>query len=94
MSEKMNGLDYFFYPKSVAVIGASEEKNKVGHVIMENMIEAGFKGNLIPINLHADNIMGKKCFHSVKEAPKIDLAVIAVPAKIVPKVILECGKKK
>ncbi len=90
----MNGMDYFFKAKSVAVIGASEEKNKIGHVIMENMIKAGFKGKLIPVNPHSKKILGKKCFPSIKKAGKIDLAVIAVPAKIVPKIIEELGAKK
>jgi len=90
----MKGMDYFFYPKTVAIIGASEKEHKIGHVIMQNMIKAGFKGKLIPINPREEKILGKKCFASVKEAGKTDLAVIAVPAKIVPKIILECGKQK
>jgi acetyl coenzyme A synthetase (ADP forming)-like protein len=93
MSEKMKGLDYFFYPKSIAVIGASEKETKIGHVILKNMIKAGFKGKLIPINPHEKKILGLKCFKSIKKV-KADLAVIAVPAKIVPKIVLECGESK
>jgi len=87
-------LDYFFYPKSVAVIGASGKKHKIGNVIMQNMIKAGYKGKLIPVNLHEKEIMGKKCFASIKKAPKTDLAVIAIPAKFVPKTIIECAEAK
>jgi acetyl coenzyme A synthetase (ADP forming)-like protein len=90
---KMKALNCFFYPKSVAVIGASKEKTKVGHVIMKNMLKAGFKGKLIPINPHEKKILGKKCFPSIKEV-KADLAIIAVPAKIVPQIIRECGESK
>ncbi len=90
----MKNLNYFFYPKSVAVIGASGKKHKIGNVMMQNMIKAGFKGKLIPINPHEKIILGKKCFASVTEAGKIDLALIAVPAGIVPKIIEECGEKE
>ncbi len=90
----MKELDYFFYPKKTAVIGASEKENKIGHVIMKNMIKAGFKGKLIPVNPHSKKIFSKKCVKSVKEIKNLDLAVIAVPAKIVPKIIKECGEAK
>ena len=90
----MKGLDYFFFPKKVAVIGASEKANKIGNVIMKNMIKAGFKGKLIPVNPKTKKILGKKCVKTVKEINNLDLAVIAVPAKIVPKIIRECGQAK
>ncbi|MFH1663768.1 MAG: CoA-binding protein [archaeon] len=90
----MNSMDYFFYPETVAVIGASEEKNKTGHVILKNMIKAGFKGKIFPVNPHSKKILGLKCFNSVKDMPETDLAVIAVPAVIVPRTIIDCGEKK
>lgn len=90
----MKGLDYFFYPKKVAVIGASDKENKIGNVIMKNMIKAGFKGKLIPVNPHAKKVLGKKCVKTVKEIKNLDMAIIAVPAKIVPRIVKECGKAK
>jgi acetyl coenzyme A synthetase (ADP forming)-like protein len=84
----------FFEPSSVAVVGASREPGKLGHEILRNIIDAGYKGNLYPVNPKADEILGLKCYPSVKEIPaSVDLVVIAVPAKITPRVIAECGEK-
>ncbi len=87
-------LDAFFKPDSIAVIGASREPEKVGNRVFRNLIDSGFKGGLYPINPKADEILGFKCYKSIAEAPdRIDLAVIAVPAKLVPMVAEECGAK-
>jgi len=87
-------LEAFFRPKSIAVIGASREKEKVGHKIFRNLVESGFRGELYPINPHAEEILRFKCYKSVLDVPsEIDLSVIAVPARIVPLVAEECGKK-
>ncbi|MEM3523557.1 MAG: acetate--CoA ligase family protein [Thermoproteota archaeon] len=87
-------LEAFFNPKSVAVIGASREEGKVGHRIFRNMVESGFKGRLYPVNPNAQEILGYRCYGSVKDVEDdVDLAVIAVPAKIVPSVVEECGRK-
>ena len=87
-------LDAFFNPKSVAVIGASRHPGEPGHVIFRNFFEGAFKGKVYPVNPNADELFGHKCYGSVLDIPgKIDLAVIVVPAKVVPKVIAECGKK-
>ncbi|MBS7614238.1 acetate--CoA ligase family protein [Candidatus Bathyarchaeota archaeon] len=87
-------LDAFFKPRSIAVIGASREPEKVGHKIVKNLIEYGFKGRLFPINPKADEILGLKCYSSVLDVPEqVDLAVIVVPGKIVPIIAEECGKK-
>ena len=87
-------LEAFFKPRSIAVIGASREERKVGHKIFRNLIDSGFPGKLYPINPHAEEILGFKCYKSVLDVPsEIDLSVIAVPAKIVPLVAEECGEK-
>jgi acetyl coenzyme A synthetase (ADP forming)-like protein len=87
-------LKSFFEPASVAVIGASTKPGKLGHEVLRNTIEAGFKGKLYPINPKAEEILGLKCYPSVKDVPdKIELAVIIVPAKVVPSIIAECGEK-
>ncbi|MBL7100724.1 MAG: CoA-binding protein [Nanoarchaeota archaeon] len=80
-------------PKSIAVIGASNDKKKVGHSLMVNL--KNFKGHVIPINLKGNPILGKKCYKSVLDFPKdIDMALVAIPAKAVPSVVKECVKKK
>ncbi|HDO41971.1 MAG TPA: CoA-binding protein, partial [Candidatus Bathyarchaeota archaeon] len=87
-------LDAFFNPKSIAVIGASREPQKVGHRVFRNLIESGFHGGLYPINPNANKLLGFKCYKSVLDVPDhIDLAVIVVPARIVPSVVEECGLK-
>jgi acetyl coenzyme A synthetase (ADP forming)-like protein len=84
-------LEPFFKPKSVAVIGASREPRKFGHVIFKNFVESEFMGKTYPVNPKAENILGSKAYHSLKDVPsELDLAVIAVPAPIVPSVIDEC----
>ena len=84
----------FFNAKSIAVIGASRTPEKIGHVILKNLLDGGFRGFLYPINPNADNVLGIKAHKSVLsiEDP-IDLAVIAVQADIAIKVAEECGKK-
>jgi acetyl coenzyme A synthetase (ADP forming)-like protein len=85
-------------PKSVAVIGASRDPNKVGHIILQNYIDNGFSGELYPVNKNiapGEKIIGLTAYRSVLEIKKsIDLAVIAVPAPVVPSVLEECGKAK
>lgn len=88
-------LNKFFTPKSIAVIGASQNKKKLGYGLVENLIKAGFKGKIYPINLTAKKILGLTAFPSVFSIKdKIDLAIIAIPALLVSKVLEECGKKK
>ncbi|MDH5441873.1 MAG: CoA-binding protein, partial [Candidatus Bathyarchaeota archaeon] len=87
-------LDAFFKPRSIAVVGASRDPEKVGHRIFKNLIDSGFKGKLYPINPNTTDLLGHKCLKSVLEPPtEVDLAVIAVPAKIVPAIAEECGRK-
>jgi len=88
------GLEPILQPKSLAVIGASREPEKVGHRVLKNIVEGGFSGRIYPVNPNAEEILGLKCFKSVGEIPdEVDLAIISVPAKIVPSVAEECGKK-
>ncbi len=83
-----------FCPKSVAVIGAAREETKVGHTIVDNIINSGYKGNLYLINPNADEIHGIKCFKSVLDINNsIDLAIIVIPSKYILQVIEECAKK-
>ncbi|HWQ68315.1 MAG TPA: acetate--CoA ligase family protein [Methanospirillum sp.] len=85
-------LDYF-KPKSVAVIGASDEKTKMGYAVMHNLLH--FPGKVFPINNKRDTIQGLKAYPTILDVPEesVDLAVITVPARHVPGVMEECGKK-
>jgi len=87
-------LEHFFRPKSVAVIGASREPGKVGNVVVRNLKRYGFDGEIYPINPRATEILGLKVYPTVMDVDgSIDLAVIVVPASIVPNAITECGEK-
>lgn len=99
-----NSLDRFFHPSSIAVIGASSKPEKIGNVLLRNILYGqvkkfnsrnGFKGKVFPVNPHQKEILGLKAYPSVKNIPgNVDVAVIAVPAKNVLEVIKECGEKK
>lgn len=86
-------IEKFFNPKSIAVIGASRTPGKVGYAILENL-KKSFSGKIYPINPFATEILGLKVYSSLKDIPeKVDLAIIAVKAKIVKEVLKDCGKK-
>jgi len=88
-------LENFFTPKSVAVIGASRNPKKVGHVIFRNFIEGCFTGKVYPVNPNTPELFGRKSYPSVLKIPgSVDLAVITIPGPFVSKVLEECGKKK
>ena len=87
-------LEMFFAPRSVAVIGAGREPGKLGHDVLNNLLQYGYKGQVYPINPRADEILGLKSYPTVLDVPgPVDLAVIVVPARFVPEVIQQCGEK-
>ena len=89
----VEGLGVFFEPRSVAVIGASEKLGTIGRAIMTNLL-GKFRGRVIPVNIKYDRVFGLRCYRSIRDVPEdVDLAVIAVPAKAVPRVAEECGEK-
>ncbi|MEW6592578.1 MAG: CoA-binding protein [Candidatus Hadarchaeota archaeon] len=88
------GLKSFFEPSSVAVVGASREPGKLGYSILKNIIDAGFRGKIYPVNPKADEVLGLKCYPSIKDVPgEAELVVIVVPARFTPSVIQDCGQK-
>lgn len=90
------GVDFgnFFDPKCIAVIGASRNPSKVGHVIVKSLLDGGFKGKVIPINTEAESILGLKAYPSVSKVyEKINLGIVSVPAKFVLSVVKECNRK-
>lgn len=91
---KKNKLEYFFKPKSVAIIGASHDPNKLGSIILKNFVDS-FEGKIFPINPDVRPIFNKKVYSSISKIPgEIDLAVIVIPAPIVPSTIRECIRKR
>ncbi|MEA1907999.1 MAG: CoA-binding protein [Euryarchaeota archaeon] len=81
-------------PDSIAVIGASSNREKWGYLILDNIISGGYAGSVYPVNPNEDKVLGMGCYPSVLDIPhRIDLGIIAVPAEIVPAVLDECGRK-
>ena len=83
-------LDSFFNPQSIAVVGVSNDPSKLGAVVFNNVIDAGFEGNLYAINpkCAGTKLYGKDCYASVRDLPEaIDLVVVVVPAKFTMPVI-------
>ena len=87
-------LSPFFSPKAVAIVGASPKEGSVGHRLLLNMIEAGFKGALYPVNPKHKKILDKRCYADIAAIPgQVDMAVIATPAATVPGIVRQCGEK-
>ncbi|MET4925393.1 acetate--CoA ligase family protein [Streptomyces sp. PSRA5] len=81
-------------PRSVAVIGASNEDGKIGNSVMRNLIDGGFAGEIYPVNPKADDILGRKAYKSVMDVPgEPDVAIFAIPAKFVAGALEEVGRK-
>ncbi len=87
-------LDNLFYPKTVAIIGASQDPSKIGNAVLRNMIDSGYAGKIIPINPSSPEVMGLKCHPSMDDLESApDLAVIALPANRVYEALSTCVKK-
>lgn len=83
-----------FQPKSIAVVGASTEPTKVGHLVLKNILAAKFPGNVYPVNPKVPELLSLPCFASVSELPETpDVVIIVVPASVVLEVVTACGEK-
>ncbi len=87
-------LQAIFAPRSVAVIGASPDPNRIGHTVFKNMVESGYTGAVFPIHPQVTSILGHRAYPSVLAVPgPVDLAVLAIPAAHVLAMVDECGQK-
>ncbi|MBN1125221.1 MAG: acetate--CoA ligase family protein [Sedimentisphaerales bacterium] len=85
-------LESFFTPRSVAIVGASRTKGKVGYEVVSAMLRAGYEGKLFAVNPSTDEVQGLKCYPDLKsigESP--ELVVVVVAAKHVKSVIQDCA---
>lgn len=90
----VRNLEHALRPRSVAVIGASDEPGSVGHTLTQNVLTGGFEGQVFLVNPHHGTIAGRDCFKSVEALPEApELAVIATPPDSVPPIIEALGKK-
>jgi len=83
-----------FYPRSVAIVGASREERSIGARVMRNTMAARFSGVVFPVNPNAPAVGSVKAYKSVLDIPdSVDMAVIVVPARFVLPVVQECADK-
>ncbi|MDZ4203279.1 MAG: acetate--CoA ligase family protein [Bacteroidales bacterium] len=71
-------------PKSIVVVGGSNDISKLGGKVLKNIVDGGFKGNLYVVNPKETQVQGIKCFRDVAFLPPTDLAVLAIAAKHCP----------
>ena len=93
----MNNIDIFFNPRSIAVIGASENPRKGGSIVIRNLLNFGFEGKIYPVNPKVGSMGGKilgiKAYDSILSIPKApELSMIVIPRDFVPKAVAECGE--
>jgi acyl-CoA synthetase (NDP forming)/RimJ/RimL family protein N-acetyltransferase len=82
------------HPRSVAVVGASNDEGKLGHAVFVNLLHMGFDGPLYPVHPDARHVSGVRAYRSVLDVPdEIDLVVIAIPAAAVPDVVEQCAQR-
>jgi acetyltransferase len=89
-----SGMRGFFSPHSVAIVGVSETPGNLGRRIVKNLHEFAFEGIIYQVGRRGGTAFGRRIYHSIADIPdQVDLAVILVPARFVPGVLGECGKK-
>jgi acetyltransferase len=87
-------LDALFKPRSVAIIGASNNPFSIGHIVMQNLLDHHFNGPIYPINPKSKSIKSFRAYAAVSEVPdEVDLVNISIKNTLVPYVLEDCGKK-
>ncbi|WP_066383135.1 acetate--CoA ligase family protein [Neobacillus mesonae] len=93
-SVTLSSLDALLYPRSVAVLGASQNPNKLGYIQVKALLDGGFAGEIYPINPKAEDIAGLTCYPSLADVPgPIDLAIFCVSAEQVQSSLHDCANK-
>ncbi|MDP3453716.1 MAG: acetate--CoA ligase family protein [Bacteroidales bacterium] len=81
-------------PKSIVVVGGSDDTQKPGGSVLRNLINTGYKGKIYVVNPKSEFIQGIKCFKSAEELPQTDLAILAIPASMCPQTMTTLCTKK
>jgi acyl-CoA synthetase (NDP forming) len=85
------GLDALFRPRSVAILGASDDPTRISGRPVRYLIEGGFKGPIYPVNPNRDTVQGLKAYKSLADVPETpDVALLAVPAGLTEQAVREC----
>ncbi len=96
MSRQNHSLQSFFWPESVAVIGASPDVAKIRGRLLAFLVANGFKGNIVPVNPSHNELLGLRCVSSIEEACEqlgrpVDVALVAIPATAVLSELKRCA---
>src|SRR5690625_1715268 len=91
LEDDPDGIASLFEPRSIAVIGASDDVRKPGARVLRNLIAHGYRGELFPVNVRASSVQGLTAYPSVSALPvTCDLAIVAVPARAALASLREC----
>jgi acetate---CoA ligase (ADP-forming) len=94
MSRSLPDIKYLFEPRSVAIIGASRDKNKIGYKFVENITASGYQGKVYPVNPEGGEILGHKVYKKVEEIDEeIDLVCFVIPAKYIFDSVKSCADR-
>jgi acetyltransferase len=94
LSTHTKSLFRIFHPRSVAVVGASRDPKKIGHIVLRNILDGGFKGDVYPVNPEAESILDFPTYASYEALPTAPhVAIVAVPDSIVLPVVEAIAKK-
>ena len=94
MEKRISAMNTIFNPKSIAVIGASDNPGKLGFHVMKSLTQGKYPGRIFPVNPGRDEIFGIKTFSALAQVPdEIDLSIVVLPAELVPQTIRECEIK-
>ena len=88
-------LEKVLNAKSVAIIGASKDETKRGYQTIRTLLDERYEGNIYPVNPKETSILGFKCYKNINDIKdSVDMALIATPARTIPFILEDCGKKK
>jgi len=87
-------LTRLFNPRSIAILGASRDEKKIGHIVLKNIVNSGFRGKIYPVNPNTASLEGMACYTDYKDLPEVpDLAILSLPAEIAVSLLEPIAKK-
>ena len=94
LNSSVKGLDSFFKPRGIAVIGASEGDDQPGTRVIANFSLFGYPGQIYPVTRRFESVQGIACYQSVTDVPDpVDMAIICASAQRTPETLRECGRR-
>ena len=92
--EILREFEPIFYPRSIAVVGVSQNIFKVSSLWLKAIIDAGFSGSIYPINPHGGEVLGLKVYSSIRDVPEVvDYVIVSIPREAVPELMDDCANK-